>query len=235
MLDTETTGLEPGAGHRIVEIGCVEVINRRKGKTMHCYLNPEREVDEGAFEVHGLSNEFLADKPVFADVAQELINFIRDSEVIIHNAPFDVAFVDAELSRLGKEWGNMGNYCGVLDTLVMAREMHPGQKNSLDALCARYEVDNSSRELHGALLDAEILLDVYLAMTGGQTRLSLDEEEKKQGSALESNYKLSSDREAIKVIQPSQAELEAHLQRLDNIESVSGKPSLWRAMQEPGE
>ncbi len=232
VLDTETTGLEPGSGHRIVEIGCVEVINRRKGKTMHRYLNPEREVDEGAFEVHGLSNEFLADKPLFSEVAQELIDFIRDSEVIIHNAPFDVAFIDAEFSRLGKEWGNMGNYCRVLDTLVMAREMHPGQKNSLDALCARYEVDNSGRDLHGALLDAEILLDVYLAMTGGQTHLSLDEEEKKQGTMSESNYKLSAERPGLRVIKPSPAEMEAHRQRLETIESSSGKPSLWTLMEQ---
>lgn len=195
ILDTETTGLEPKQGHRIIEIGCVEVINRRKTKRVfHQYLNPQRDIEDGAFDVHGLSNEFLSDKPLFADIAQELIDFIRDSEVIIHNAPFDLAFLDAELKRLGKQWGKTENYCQVLDTLPLARELHPGQKNSLDALCSRYEVDNSQRELHGALLDAQILLDVYLAITGGQTSLSLDEDDTAHTGALETRVRISSDR-----------------------------------------
>lgn len=177
ILDTETTGLDPDKGHRIIEIGCVEIRNRRRSdKTYHQYINPHREIDDGAFEVHGLSNEFLADKPDFSDIAQDLINFIKDSEVIIHNAPFDVEFINAELKELGREWGKLEDYCTIRDTLVMARELHPGQKNSLDALCSRYEIDNSQRDLHGALLNAQILLDVYLAMTGGQTSLLLDEE-----------------------------------------------------------
>ena len=179
VLDTETTGLEPKQGHRIIEIGCVELNNRRKTNNHYQqYLNPEREIEDGAYDVHGISNEFLADKPVFADAAQEFIDFIRDSELIIHNAPFDVGFINAELKRLGRQWGKVEDHCTVVDTLLMAREMHPGQKNSLDALCKRYEIDNSQRDLHGALLDAQILLDVYLVMTGGQTDLLLHEEMK---------------------------------------------------------
>jgi len=175
VLDTETTGLEPKHGHRIIEIGCVEIINRRNtDQHFHQYLNPDREIDDGAFDVHGISNEFLSDKPRFADIAQEFIDFIRDSELIIHNAPFDVGFLNAELEKLGKKWGKVEDYCSVVDTLLLAREKHPGQKNNLDALCKRYEIDNSQRDLHGALLDAQILLDVYLKMTGGQSAMSFD-------------------------------------------------------------
>ena len=181
VLDTETTGLEPKQGHRIIEIGCVELINRRETKrNFHQYLNPEREIEDGAYNVHGLSNEFLSDKPRFADIAQDFIDFIKDSELIIHNAPFDVGFINSELKLMGKKWGQVEDYCKVFDTLLLAREKHPGQKNNLDALCKRYDVDNSNRELHGALLDAEILLDVYLGMTGGQTDLSLEQIEIKK-------------------------------------------------------
>jgi DNA polymerase III subunit epsilon len=229
ILDTETTGLEPKEGHRIIEIGCVEIINRKKTeRTFHQYLNPEREIEDGAFDIHGLSNEFLADKPLFSDVAQELIDFIRDSEVIIHNAPFDIAFIDVELKRLGKQWGKMENYCRVLDTLPMARDLHPGQKNSLDALCSRYEVDNSQRELHGALLDSQILLDVYLAMTGGQASLSLGDEDAEDSENTESHLRISTDRPPLKVIQPTAAELAAHEQRLAVIEELSGGKCLWK-------
>ena len=229
ILDTETTGLEPKEGHRIIEIGCVEIINRKKTeKNFHQYLNPEREIEDGAFDIHGLSNEFLADKPLFSDVAQELIDFIRDSEVIIHNAPFDIAFIDVELKRLGKQWGKMENYCRVLDTLPMARDLHPGQKNSLDALCSRYEVDNSQRELHGALLDAQILLDVYLAMTGGQTSLSLGDDDADDLENTESHLRISTDRSALKIIEPNAAELAAHEQRLAVIEELSGGKCLWK-------
>jgi DNA polymerase III subunit epsilon len=229
ILDTETTGLEPKEGHRIIEIGCVEIINRKKTeKNFHQYLNPEREIEDGAFDIHGLSNEFLADKPLFSDVAQELIDFIRDSEVIIHNAPFDIAFIDAELKRLGEQWGKMENYCRVLDTLPMARDLHPGQKNSLDALCSRYEVDNSQRELHGALLDAQILLDVYLAMTGGQTSLSLGDEDADDPENTESHLRISTDRPALKIIEPNAVELAAHEQRLAAIEELSGGKCLWK-------
>lgn len=181
VLDTETTGLEPKHGHRIIEIGCVEINNRRKtDKHYHQYLNPDREIDDGAFNVHGISTEFLSDKPRFADIAQEFIDFIRDSELIIHNAPFDVGFINAELKKLGRKWGKVEDYCSVVDTLMMAREKHPGQKNNLDALCKRYEIDNSQRDLHGALLDAQILMDVYLVMTGGQETLTFDTAQEKQ-------------------------------------------------------
>ncbi|MBS0366224.1 MAG: DNA polymerase III subunit epsilon [Proteobacteria bacterium] len=174
VLDTETTGLEPGQDHRIIEIGCVELVNRRAtGRTFHRYLDPERAIDEGALAVHGISRANLDGQPRFADIAAELLEFIADAELVIHNAAFDVAFLDAELARLPGEARQVGGLCRVLDTLALARELHPGQRNSLDALCKRYQVDNSDRSLHGALLDARILADVYLAMTGGQSALAL--------------------------------------------------------------
>src|SRR5690242_3408439 len=179
VLDTETTGLEPELGHRIIEIGCVEILNRRRtGRTFHQYLNPEREVEKGALEVHGITAEFLADKPRFADIAEDLMAFISGAELVIHNAAFDVAFLDYEFKRHAAvapqfDGRRIAAECRVLDTLALARDMHPGQRNNLDALCKRYEIDNSHRELHGALLDARILADVYLAMTGGQSALAL--------------------------------------------------------------
>jgi len=174
VLDTETTGLEVSQGHRIIEIGCVEVLHRRTtDQQYHQFLNPEREIDAGAQAVHGISSEFLADKPKFANIADDFIEFITDSELIIHNASFDVGFINAELKLLGHQITDINTCCKVIDSLTMARKMHPGQKNNLDALCKRYEIDNSHRELHGALLDAQILADVYLALTGGQTMLSL--------------------------------------------------------------
>src|SRR5690606_20737351 len=155
-LDTETTGLAPSEGHRIIEIGCVELVSRRlTGSHYHQYLQPDRVIDAGAMEVHGISNEFLADKPRFADLATDFLDYIKGAELIIHNAPFDVGFIDHELARLGKKWGRLADYCTVLDTLALARRMHPGQKNNLDALCKRYSIDNAHRDLHGALLDAE--------------------------------------------------------------------------------
>ncbi|ASQ45809.1 DNA polymerase III subunit epsilon [Legionella clemsonensis] len=177
VLDTETTGIGHEVGHRIIEIGCVELVDRKlTGNHFHIYLNPQRSVDEGAFRVHGISNEFLQDKPLFKEVVNEFIEFIQGSELIIHNAVFDVGFLNAELKLLN--WPLLINdYCAVLDTLILAREKHPGQRNSLDALCKRYEIDNSNRSLHGALLDAEILASVYLAMTGGQGMLFANEEE----------------------------------------------------------
>ncbi len=181
VLDTETTGLEVSLGHRIIEIGCVELINRRvTGNHWHHYLNPEREIDGGAFEVHGISNDFVADKPRFAELAEEFLAYIDGAELIIHNAPFDVGFLNDELARLDPPAGSVEARCDILDTLVLARQKHPGQKNNLDALCKRYEIDNSHRSLHGALLDARILADVYLAMTGGQASLGLEAE---QGTA----------------------------------------------------
>ena len=228
VLDTETTGLEPKQGHRIIEIGCVEIINRRKTDThFHQYLNPEREIEDGAFDVHGISNEFLADKPTFADIAQDLIEFIRDSELIIHNAPFDVGFIDAELKQLGKQWGKVEDYCTIKDTLIMAREKHPGQKNNLDALCKRYEIDNSQRDLHGALLDAQILLDVYLKMTGGQEAMSFDSFSDQQ-TAGQTHAKVSdANRKPLRVIEPSEEELAAHEKYLQKIKEESGGKCLW--------
>ena len=176
VLDTETTGLEASQGHRIIEIGCVELENRRlTGNHYHQYINPQREIDQGAIEVHGITNEFLNDKPLFDKIAADFIEFVRGAELIIHNAPFDLGFLDAELKRLPQQYSPMIELCSVVDTLVMARAKHPGQRNNLDALCQRYDVDNSQRDLHGALLDAEILADVYLAMTGGQTNLQLSD------------------------------------------------------------
>ncbi len=198
VLDTETTGLEPNDGHRVIEIGCVEMENRRlTGNSLHLYLNPEREIDAGALAVHGISSEFLADKPTFDKVVDEFLAFVDGAELVIHNAPFDVGFLNHELRRLGTRYGTIEQRCGVLDTLVMARQKHPGQKNSLDALCRRYFVENGHRELHGALLDAEILADVYLAMTGGQTRLfsgGNDSSERGGGAAAETIRRLIADR-----------------------------------------
>ena len=172
VLDTETTGLEPAEGHRIIEIGCVEMVNRRlTGNNFHRYLQPDREIDDGAIEVHGITNEFLADKPRFKDIAREFLDYIKGAQLVIHNAAFDVGFMVHEFGLLKAGFGKTEDHCTVLDTLLMARKMHPGQRNSLDALCKRYEIDNSHRDLHGALLDAEILAYVYLGMTGGQTNL----------------------------------------------------------------
>jgi len=233
ILDTETTGLEPAQGHRIIEIGCVEVKNRRKTEhNYHQYLNPERDIEDGAFEVHGISNEILADKPVFSDIAQDFINFIRDSELIIHNAPFDVGFINAELQMLGSEWGQLEDYCHITDTLVMAREMHPGQRNSLDALCKRYDVDNSQRELHGALLDAQILLDVYLAMTGGQTALFIDDSDQINHLPNGGTNHIDPDRPGLCIIEPTSDEMEAHRERLEKIEKQSEGRCIWLHMEE---
>ncbi len=228
VLDTETTGLEPKQGHRIIEIGCVEIINRRKTDNhFHQYLNPDREIDDGAFNVHGISNEFLSDKPHFANIAQEFIDFIRDSELIIHNAPFDVGFINAELKQLGKKWGKTEDYCSVIDTLLLAREKHPGQKNSLDALCKRYEIDNSQRDLHGALLDAQILLDVYLIMTGGQETLGF-ESLQEQESADQIGIKLTdANRKPLPIIEPSEEELAAHEKQLEVLRERSGGKCVW--------
>jgi DNA polymerase-3 subunit epsilon len=174
VLDTETTGLEPEQDHRIIEIGCVEMLDRRMtGNNFHVYLQPDRRIDAGAIEVHGITNEFLEDKPRFSDIVEDFLAYITGAELVIHNAPFDVGFLDHELRRLQKDKPVIRDICGVLDTLVLARRKHPGKRNNLDALCDRYSVDNSKRDKHGALLDAEILAEVYLAMTGGQTSLSL--------------------------------------------------------------
>ena len=184
VLDTETTGLEVSQGHRIIEIGCIELINRRVTENhWHQYINPGREIDAGAFEVHGISNEFLGDKPSFAEIAKDFLDYVDGAELVIHNAPFDIGFLNSELSRLDEPAGSIESRCSVLDTLLLARQKHPGQKNNLDALCRRYEIDNSQRSLHGALLDARILADVYLVMTGGQTSLGLDASQQAETSS----------------------------------------------------
>ena len=188
VLDTETTGLEPALGHRVIEIGCLELVNRRlTGRQFHTYLNPERDVEEGAFKVHGLSAGFLKDKPTFIQVIDELMTFIDGAELIIHNAPFDVGFLNAELTRAA--WPQrIDTHSSILDTLVLARLKHPGQRNNLDALCKRYNVNNANRALHGALLDAELLAFVYLAMTGGQIDLFLDESSDISSKQVKTEY-----------------------------------------------
>ncbi|MFN2349705.1 MAG: DNA polymerase III subunit epsilon [Thioalkalivibrio sp.] len=226
VLDTETTGLEPSQGHRIIEIGCVEMVGRRLTRRhFHYYLQPDREIDEGAQAVHGISNEFLADKPRFHDVADEFLDFIRGAELVIHNAPFDVGFLDHELKLLDAPRGQITEYAGVLDTLVLARKMHPGQRNSLDALCKRYQIDNSGRELHGALLDARILADVYLAMTGGQVTLSLggDAPGANGERSEETPRSLPEGRPPLRVIRPSEAEMQAHQALLEKL----SPPAPW--------
>lgn len=228
VLDTETTGLEPSQGHRIIEIGCVELVNRRlTGNTYHQYLQPDRSIDEGAIEVHGITNEFLKDKPRFCDIAGDFLSFIRGAELVIHNAPFDVGFLDSELNQLGAEWGSVVQVCGILDTLALARELHPGQKNNLDALCKRYAIDNSLREKHGALLDAEILADVYLAMTGGQTSLTLDAHDPRASHEPLTAKRVSGDRPPLKVITPTEDELAAHDRHIVRLDEVSGGRCVW--------
>ena len=228
ILDTETTGLEPKQGHRIIEIGCIELINRRKTeRNFHQYLNPERDIEDGAFNIHGLSNEFLSDKSRFADIAQEFIDFIRDGELIIHNAPFDVGFINAELKLLGKKWGKIEDYCTVFDTLLLAREKHPGQKNNLDALCKRYEVDNSQRDLHGALLDAQILLDVYLKMTGGQTDLTFHSLATSHGVKGKSEQYINNKHKKLVVIEPTENELAEHRMLLESIKDKNKGKCIW--------
>ncbi len=212
VLDTETTGLEPSQGHKIIEIGCVEMVNRRlTGNNYHQYLQPDREIDEGAQAVHGISNQFLADKPRFSDVVKDFIEYLDGAELIIHNAPFDVGFINHELQLAGAEYGKVSVYCTVIDTLVMARKMRPGKKNNLDVLCKEYQVNNAHRELHGALLDAELLAEVYLHMTGGQSDLSLESEDTAMsGSGGTAFKKLSADRKPIKIITANDEELQAH-------------------------
>lgn len=229
VLDTETTGLEAQQGHRIIEIGAVEMIDRKlTGRHFHKYINPERDIDDGAFEVHGLSAEFLSDKPRFADIAQEFLTFVADAELIIHNAGFDVGFLDYELSLLEPAPERIERLCSVTDSLALARSKHPGQKNNLDALCRRYGVDNSARTLHGALLDAEILADVYLALTGGQTALFGSEDsvaaELKREPAVGTFH---DERPRLKVVMPSQEEIRDHEAVLDMLEESSGG-CVWR-------
>lgn len=230
VLDTETTGLEPSQGHKIIEIGCVELLNRRlTGNHYHQYINPEREIEQQAIEIHGITNEFVADKPSFADIADEFMAFVEGAELVIHNAPFDIGFIDHELKLLNQGRGSITDVCSVIDSLVLARQKHPGQRNNLDALCKRYYVDNSQRDLHGALLDSEILADVYLLMTGGQTALSLSENDSQGGSAntVNSAKRLIDSNLSLPVIKASNDELEKHEQKLQSIQKASGENCLW--------
>ena len=234
VLDTETTGMNMIGvhyeGHRIIEIGAVEVINRRlTGNNFHMYLKPDRLVDPEAFGVHGIADEFLADKPMFADIADEFLEYIRGAELVIHNASFDIGFMDYEFGMLKRGIGKTDTFCQVTDSLAMARKMYPGKRNSLDALCNRYEIDNSKRTLHGALLDAEILAEVFLMMTGGQTSLafSLDSE---QGSRADGDniQRIARPSSGLRVVSASDEEMIAHESRLDLVLKKGGS-CLWRA------
>ena len=232
FLDTETTGLSPESGDRIIEIGCVEMVNRRlTGRHLHFYINPERPNHEDAVRIHGLTDEFLADKPVFAALADEIVEYCRGAEVIIHNAAFDIGFLDAELKRLGK--GKFRDHvAGVIDSLIMAREMFPGKSNSLDALCRRLEVDNTHRTLHGALMDAELLAEVYINMTRGQDALLMDADagEGDGSGALEA---VAVDFSAfdLPVLGPTPQEAEAFDKALQDLDKAAGGESVWRKLE----
>lgn len=221
VLDTETTGLLVTEGHRLIEIGCLELINRRPGKQLHYYLNPQRSIDQGALQVHGITQEFLQNKPLFSQVAEELIAFIKGAELIIHNAPFDTGFLNAEFRLLSKNYVPIENFCTIIDTLLLARQKHPGQSNSLDALCRRYQVDNTHRDLHGALLDARLLAQVYLAMTGGQELLFENEERtpavSMQLDEINAAGILPPQHKIQYVLEPTDEELKAHQEFLAKI------------------
>ncbi|MGC1548870.1 MAG: DNA polymerase III subunit epsilon [Rhodanobacter sp.] len=231
VLDTETTGLEVRQGHRLIEIACVEMIERRpSGRNYQTYLNPDRAIDEGARQVTGIADEFLLDKPHFIDVVEEFLSFIDGAELIIHNAKFDVGFLDAELARAGEHYGRISDRCTVLDTLQMARERYPGQRNSLDALCKRLGVDNSARDLHGGLIDAQLLADVYLAMTSGQVVLDLGfEGAAEQGTAISHMPLVLTSRP--RVLAADSDELSAHAHRLDALDKSAGGVSVWRRQE----
>ncbi|MFP4560486.1 MAG: DNA polymerase III subunit epsilon [Thiohalorhabdus sp.] len=234
VLDTETTGLDPQNGDRVIEIGCVEIAGRRRtGRVFHRYVNPERPIPEDSTAIHGITDADVAECPVFAELAQELFEFLDGTELVIHNAPFDVGFLNMELQRAG--WPRLEDHCQILDTLQEARHRHPGQKNDLDSLCGRYEVDNSRRDKHGALLDSEILADVFLAMTGGQEDLALAAEEPSPASAAERLLapEETGQREPLPVVEPTAAEWEAHHRLLERIQEVSGG-CLWLEREESG-
>ncbi|MFQ5995720.1 MAG: DNA polymerase III subunit epsilon [Acidiferrobacterales bacterium] len=240
VLDTETTGLDPAEGHRIIEIGCVELVNRRPtGNNYHQYIQPDREIDEGALDIHGITNESLADKPRFPDVARDFLEYTKGAQLVIHNAPFDVGFLNHEFTLAEEESKTSSisirveEHCTIEDTLELARKLHPGQKNDLDSLCKRYNIDNSQRTLHGALLDAEILADVYLAMTGGQSGLF----EEQRGTATERAIdhevrRLDPDRPPLLVVQASEEEHLAHLDWLDYLEQQSEGRCIWKRLGE---
>jgi DNA polymerase-3 subunit epsilon len=235
LFDTETTGLEPELGHRIIEIGAIEIVNRRRtGRQFHRYLCPDREIDPGAVQVHGLTTQFLNGQPRFADVAAELRDFIGDAELVIHNAEFDVAFLDEEFKRFAEATGtpgfNVRQICSVLDTLALARQMHPGQRNSLDALCKRYSIDNSHRDLHGALLDADLLLEVYLTMTGGQGALTLDDSAA-QAAAGAAAIRAARPAGLLVVRRATADETLAHEQLLLVLDKASRGKTVWRKIE----
>ena len=231
VLDTETTGLEVEQQHRIIEIGCVELVNRRlTGRSFHQYLNPERDIDEGAQQVHGLTRERLAKEPTFSQIHAKFLEFVKDAELVIHNAPFDVAFLNAELLRV-QFAQRVADLCQVLDTLALARSMHPGQRNNLDALCKRYSIDNSHRDYHGALLDARILAEVYLAMTGGQGSLTLSaDSEAVRARARQVNPARALGTARIMVVTASEDEMEAHEHILALLDKASAGSTVWRKM-----
>lgn len=227
ILDTETTGINPHEGHRIIEIGCVEMVNRRlTGNNFHVYLNPDRIIEEDAIRVHGITNEYVADKQRFREIAQQFFDYLQGAELVIHNAAFDVGFINHEFNLLPTPLPRIDSVCGILDTLALARELHPGQKNNLDALCRRYDIINSHRTFHGALLDAEILADVYLAMTGGQVSLNLANQGDQQDAAG-ANAGVLVRRSALRVVKATADELAAHDKRLDLVQKKSGG-CLWR-------
>lgn len=227
VLDTETTGIDPKQGHRIIEIGCVELVNRRlTGNNFHVYIDPERDIEDEAIFVHGITSDFLAGKPKFRDVAAEFLEYIKGAELVIHNAAFDVGFMDHEFALLRQNYPKTHDVCQVLDTLAMARDLHPGQKNNLDALCRRYDIDNSKRTLHGALLDSEILADVYLGMTGGQVSLNLANQEGQSGDNAKGIRRLSTDRPRLNVVFADNEEQAAHIERL-NLVNEKGGHCLW--------
>jgi len=227
LLDTETTGFDPKNGDKIIEIGAVELIKRKlTHNNYHQYIQPEREVPIDAIEVHGITDEFLVGKPIFAEVVDDFMAFVAGAELIIHNAPFDVGFINHELSQLPtNKWGKIEDHCTIIDSLKMARKAYPGQRNSLDALCKRFLIDNSNRTLHGALLDSEILADVYLAMTGGQTDLVLADEEGSSKDA--SRVNLNTQRAPLKVLRASAEELAAHNGKLQQISEKCGETIIW--------
>ena len=229
VLDTETTGLDPRQGHRIIEVAAIELNGRKvSDRHFHRYINPEREVDAGAAEVHGLTLERLQDEPKFAEIAQGLLEFIKGAELIIHNAPFDVGFLNKELELIGLP--PLAEHCpSVVDTLRLAKDLHPGKKNNLDALCDRYQIDNSQRTLHGALLDTELLAEVYLAMTRGQDSLLGEEDADTEGQST--LFAQDMPRPALRVVQASPEELAAHQQQLDDIDRASKGACLWRALE----
>ena len=231
VLDTETTGIDPKQGHRIIEIGCIEIIHRRITQNrFHTYLQPDRKISKDASAIHGITDEFLKDKPRFTDIVNEFIEFIKGAQLIIHNATFDVGFLNHELGLLAQEWLPLSQYCQILDTLALARERHPGQKNSLDALCKRYNIDSSRRQLPGALLDAELLAEVYLAMTGGQVSL-LEERTGEISNKTSSIRRLSPQRLPLPLIHPTVEELQIHQHRLATIDKVSGGKCVWLALE----